>query len=340
MRQNRMWCAVGIAVVLAAGCKQQAAPENTAAAPAPESSSESTPAADAPAVAQSSSFNIESLPVSTVALGAFPYLTLPAGVTNEGYGSTNKEFARFPFQVDGKSRWVEGRFHGETFYAEKGKEFSEFAFLKSFEDLVAQMGGRKVYEGKVPREEIDAWGDEITQGFIDGVGDVYSDPVKTYLVRRADGNIWIHLVTDNMHGAYVIGQEKGFEQTAKLLAADELKKQLDASGKVALQVNFATDKTEILPESLPQIEQVVRLLKQESGLKLAINGHTDNTGDRAHNQALSEGRAQAVMAAIAGNGIEASRLTAKGFGDTQPVADNANDAGRAQNRRVELVRQE
>lgn len=338
MRLDRMCLAVCVAALLAAGCKQKdAADADAPPAAAPAAGAASEPAPTVAAATQG--FDLESIPVSTATLGAFPYIGLPAGVTNQGYGKTDKAFARFPFQVDGKTRWVEGRFHGENFYAEEGTEFSEFAFVKNFEGLIEQMGGRKVYEGKVPREEIDAWGDEITQGFIDGLGDVYNDPVKTYVVRRNDGNIWVHLVTDNVHGSYVIGQEQAFQQTAKLLPAAELKKQLDTGGKVALQVNFATDKTEILPESLPQIDEVAELLKADGGLKLAVNGHTDNTGDAARNQALSEGRAQSVVAAVAAKGIDASRMVATGFGASQPVADNGTDAGRAQNRRVELVRQ-
>ena len=103
-------------------------------------------------------------------------------------------------------------------------------------------------------------------------------------------------------------------------------------------MNFATDKTDILPDSLPQIEQVAALLKDDPSLKLAVNGHTDNTGDAAHNQQLSEGRAKAVVALLTGKGIEASRLSAAGFGAMQPVADNGTDEGKAKNRRVELVK--
>jgi len=290
------------------------------------------------AATATSSFDINQYPTSEVALGAFPYISLPAGYSNKGFGQTNKVFARFPFWVNGEAHWVEGKFHGEIFAAEPGHEGSEFEVKRNFEELIKQMGGIKVSEERVPAETINAWGDEITQGFIEGLGNVYSAPVITYLVRRTDGNIWVHLVADNTNYAYVIGQEKAFEQTAKLLPAAELKKQIDSAGRVALQVNFATDKTDILPGSMPQVEQVMALLSQDPALKLAINGHTDNTGEKAHNQALSEGRAKAVVAALTGKGIDATRLTAQGFGDSQPVADNATEEGKAKNRRVELVK--
>jgi len=82
----------------------------------------------------------------------------------------------------------------------------------------------------------------------------------------------------------------------------------------------------------------VKLLQQNADLKLRVEGHTDSQGNGAANQALSEKRAQAVVAWLTGKGISASRLTAKGFGATKPVADNSTDDGRAKNRRVELVK--
>ena len=83
---------------------------------------------------------------------------------------------------------------------------------------------------------------------------------------------------------------------------------------------------------------MVQLLKEDASLQLAINGHTDNTGNTARNQTLSEGRAKAVVDAIVAKGVDAARLAAAGFGDSQPVADNGSEAGKARNRRVELVR--
>nr|WP_257015276.1 OmpA family protein [Sphingomonas melonis] len=136
----------------------------------------------------------------------------------------------------------------------------------------------------------------------------------------------------------LIAETKPLQITAKILPASALKAQIDKTGKVALHVNFATDKTDILPDSQPQIEQVVQLLKQDPVLKLAINGYTDATGDPAHNKTLSEGRAKAVAAAIIAKGIDRNRLSAAGFGDADPVADNATEEGKAQNRRVELVK--
>lgn len=318
-------------------CKPHA---DSSTAPQTDADTAQSASTDGDATAKKAeSFDIDSVPVSTVALGDFPYIALPQGYTSKGYGTVSKDFARFPFWAKGEPHWVEGRFYGATFAPESGKEMSEFEVKKNFEALIGQMGGVKISEEKIPSDTVKSWGDEITMGFLDGLGDVYNNPATTYVVRRDDGNVWVHLVTQSAGGAYLVGKEKAFAQTAQLMPASQLKQQLDDTGKVALQVNFATDKTDIQPDSLPQIDQVVQLLKDDPALKLAINGHTDNTGDAAHNQKLSEGRANAVVAAIVAKGIDAARLSAKGFGQDQPVADNATEAGKAKNRRVELVKQ-
>lgn len=80
------------------------------------------------------------------------------------------------------------------------------------------------------------------------------------------------------------------------------------------------------------------MLRANPALRLAVEGHTDNTSTVAHNQQLSEARARAVVAALTAQGTAADRLQAAGFGQTQPLADNATETGRAQNRRVELVK--
>lgn len=82
---------------------------------------------------------------------------------------------------------------------------------------------------------------------------------------------------------------------------------------------------------------MVRVLSAEKSWSLTIEGHTDSTGTAVHNQALSEQRAVSVREYLVGKAVAAGRLSTVGFGQTNPVADNATELGRAQNRRVELV---
>jgi len=120
----------------------------------------------------------------------------------------------------------------------------------------------------------------------------------------------------------------------------ELKKQLDATGRARIYgIRFAFNSATIDSASLPILSEVVQLLNNDSTLKLAIEGHTDSIGSAKANETLSQQRAQSVKQYLVNQGIADSRLTTAGFGASVPVTDNGTELGRAQNRRVELVRQ-
>ncbi|QDH71938.1 OmpA family protein [Lysobacter alkalisoli] len=282
-------------------------------------------------------FDLGKAPVSTVALGEFPFVSLP-----EGYEPINKprtlSIARVPFWTGDRLEQVEGKTYVVTIQAQKGVTYSAFELMRNIEHVIEQAGGVKVTDSRIPSEVLKSVGSDVSVGLIDGWGDVYNNPVQTYVIRTADKTVWVHLCSNSMDAGLLIVEAQAFEPTASLLPADALKQQLDIDGKVALQIHFAVDKADILPESQPQVDQVLKLLQQHPSLKLSVDGHTDNTGNADRNQALSEARAQAVAAALTAQGIEAKRLQAQGFGQSQPVADNSTQDGKAANRRVELVR--
>jgi outer membrane protein OmpA-like peptidoglycan-associated protein len=103
-------------------------------------------------------------------------------------------------------------------------------------------------------------------------------------------------------------------------------------------VLFDSSKTTIKAASLPMLDEVAQLMKAHPEVKhVAVEGHTDSMGDPAFNKQLSEGRAKAVRAYLVEKGVAADRLSAKGFGQTKPIADNKTEAGRAANRRVDFM---
>jgi outer membrane protein OmpA-like peptidoglycan-associated protein len=124
------------------------------------------------------------------------------------------------------------------------------------------------------------------------------------------------------------------------LTAKDLADALAKSGSVTLNnILFDTGKATIKAESEAPLKTVIELLTNDPALALEVQGHTDNTGTKAGNLQLSKDRADAVKAyLVEKGGIAADRLTTAGLGDTAPVADNATEEGRAQNRRVVLVR--
>lgn len=103
-------------------------------------------------------------------------------------------------------------------------------------------------------------------------------------------------------------------------------------------INFDVDKATIKPESMGTLNMIVQIMKANPEIKFEVDGHTDNTGDAAHNLTLSQDRADAVKAQLVSMGIDASRLSTKGFGDTKPIGDNNTLEGKANNRRVEFVK--
>ena len=110
-----------------------------------------------------------------------------------------------------------------------------------------------------------------------------------------------------------------------------------AKRKIVLRgVNFDFDKSNIRADARPVLDEAIRVLQTEGGIAVIAEGHTDAKGTDAYNQRLSERRAASVRDYLVKGGISASRIRTVGYGESRPVATNATDEGRAQNRRVEL----
>ncbi|MBR9859645.1 OmpA family protein [bacterium] len=114
-------------------------------------------------------------------------------------------------------------------------------------------------------------------------------------------------------------------------------KKIEVGNAIILKnVFFDTDKFDLKDESTAELEKLYQFLEQNPDLKIEISGHTDNQGSSAHNLELSKNRALAVYNYLVSKGIDESRLSYAGYGDTQPIADNETDEGRAKNRRTEF----
>jgi outer membrane protein OmpA-like peptidoglycan-associated protein len=117
------------------------------------------------------------------------------------------------------------------------------------------------------------------------------------------------------------------------LIKKEVKEKVDLAAK---NIFFKTGSYELIPKSFSSLDGVVQILKENPSLKLSIEGHTDNVGTPLSNQTLSENRAKAVMQYFISKGIDRSRLSAAGYGQSKPIDENNTEEGRANNRRVEL----
>lgn len=166
------------------------------------------------------------------------------------------------------------------------------------------------------------------------------------LLRRPQGDVHVAIsVMQNkaQHpGVLVQLVEKKSMQTDQVTVdSNAIGKAMAAQGRIALYgITFDTDSAVIRPESKATLDEMAKYLKANTTTKIHVVGHTDNTGSLAHNDSLSQQRAESVVASLVkDHGIAPQRLSAKGLASYAPVASNQAEAGRARNRRVELVEQ-
>jgi outer membrane protein OmpA-like peptidoglycan-associated protein len=230
-----------------------------------------------------------------------------------------QDFSAYEFATGAEDKRVEGRYWKISYMLKEGaKKGGPIEIARNYASTFTQRGGKKLLE------EMDAAGGRLIARMPAG-----------------DKNIWLEVAVHDAGVTYIltIVEEAALVQQVEFTATD-LAKQLAEKGSVALHgILFDTGKATIKPESKTALAPIGELLAQDQALKLEIQGHTDNVGAAAANLKLSQDRAAAVKAyLVATFSIPQERLTSAGFGDTKPVADNKTDAGRAQNRRVELVK--
>ena len=112
----------------------------------------------------------------------------------------------------------------------------------------------------------------------------------------------------------------------------------DKEIKILQQIHFAYNKSTIRPESYPVVDAVAEIMKQNPKIRIEVQGHTDNRGNKRYNQQLSEKRADAVMQALIARGIDRARLRSRGYGMDRPLVPNDTDQNRALNRRSQFIR--
>ena len=230
------------------------------------------------------------------------------------------EFGAYDFNVgDEKVQRAEGKYRKLDYYLkENAKNPGAIAIARNYRNALIAKGGTMLHQN------------------IDNNGGTMA--AKATVNGRT---IWVQVEVNNageIYTLHVIDEEAMAQQLE--LNADLMAAELAKTGKVTLRsVQFDTGKATLKPESAAILDQVVALLKQDTALKLEVQGHTDNVGAPAANLKLSQDRALSVKDyVVTKGGIAAARLTTAGFGDTKPVAPNTTDEGRAQNRRVELVK--
>jgi outer membrane protein OmpA-like peptidoglycan-associated protein len=232
-----------------------------------------------------------------------------------GYSISNYQqqgFSSYKFRTR-PQQTVEGKYTRIHYYLKDPKQHpGGLAIRRNYENAIKSVGGQIVHS---------------------------DDNVSVFKVTRNGVEVWAEVqASANYAGRYYFLHIVEREPMQQVITADAMADAIARDGFIALDIHFATGKAEILPESQPIIDQIVLLLKKQPGLRVGVEGHTDNTGTPASNKTLSDARAKAVAAAIVASGIGANRVDAVGFGQERPIADNRTEEGRAKNRRVEIVK--
>ncbi|HEX8701333.1 MAG TPA: OmpA family protein [Myxococcaceae bacterium] len=214
------------------------------------------------------------------------------------------------------------------------KDRSALEVMRNYQAAMEKAGVKPVFSC-VKEACADGFGEKISQRmgshFVQG-GEAVSSP---FIYGRRDSRYLLS------KGVRSDGSQVYVALYVVQPVAEDMAKRIASEGKVAIYgVYFDTDKAGIQPESKAALDEMAKLLRKNPALKVYIVGHTDSQGALAGNIALSQKRAEAVAKALSTeHKIDAKRLTAKGVASFAPVSSNDTDAGRVQNRRVELVKQ-
>lgn len=225
------------------------------------------------------------------------------------------EFDAYEFKLPAaKKNRQEGRFTFVTYQIERGKpEPGAVAVVRNYEEALKKIGG--TIAASTPNWWVN--GTVVVDG-----KEVWAE------AERGNGKIWIRTIEKVAMKQHVVAD-------AAALSSD-----IRAKGHVAVyDIHFDTGKAVVKPESKPALDEVAKLLKADPALKLWVVGHTDSVGKVDDNMRLAQARGEAVVAELTGAyGVAAGRLKGYGVGPLAPVAGNDDEAGRAKNRRVDLVK--
>lgn len=230
---------------------------------------------------------------------------------------SEKQYDEYAFDIGGgKKETIGGRLWTLRYRPQAGQKAtaSEIQIHRNFENAVRTLGGSVTATPKNGR---------------------------TFKVARDGQEFWIELRTDHTSMyTFTIVQRQEMAQTIEA-DAEVFSNDLRNTGHAAVYgIYFDTGQSDIKPESAAAIGEIAKLLKADASLRIFVVGHTDNVGPLDANMRLSQARADAVVQALVqSHGLAASRLKAFGSGPYSPVASNDAEAGRAKNRRVELVKQ-
>jgi len=229
-------------------------------------------------------------------------------------GCKEEEFSSYKFMTQNGRKSVEGRMTQVSYRRPKdAAEMSNIEMIRNYTNAIEAIGGEVMYQG------------------------AYSGSMRVIV---GDKEVWVEVAPSGKRSYRLDIVEKGLMTQQVVADAAALLADLDRVGHTVLHgVFFDTDQAMVKPESEAALTEIAKLLKGNPEIRAFVVGHTDMSGTVEHNIDLSNRRAAAVVEALVANhGISGERMTPRGVGPLAPIGSNETEAGRALNRRVELVK--
>ena len=276
-------------------------------------------------------------------IGSYPFITAPKGlkIETEKNGLTEHfEYEKLENYL-GNDQLIKTEGKLGVIVMEMKPGYNDRYFDKNVYGYLDKIGAKILYSGPLSKEE--SVREKLKENMYSGVnrttGTSDDQPVTVYAFRNQGKNYIINVQSNSAQGTIFIMELEAFEGTIKKYTATEIGSEIDKTGKAVLYINFDTDKATLKPEGKQVADEIANLLNENTGLKISIEGYTDNTGLANRNVELSKERAQSVMKYLIEKGaINPSRLKAAGYGAEKPISPNDSEENKAKNRRVELVK--
>ena len=289
----------------------------------------------------SSNFKME-IPISKAELGDFPYFK----TLQHYYPRNNSDSIVFSnnrtYFYDGKNLFtIDGKVLSGTFSYNYGIEkLSVFGCIQEFDKVIETLGGKKVYTGKMPEEQLKALaGEDLST--LGSRGQVVHHAYKgiiEYVIKTADKEVWVQLVPydlDDNYSLLVIEKDVPL-LTINTTKENELIDDLEKNKKGVMHFSFEPDNENLETESKDELLSLVAVYQKHPDWILNLDCYSASIGKAEYTLTLTEKRARAIKQELLNLGVKSNAVIAKGWGDQKPVAPNDTEQGKFANTRIEI----
>lgn len=281
----------------------------------------------------------DSVEISPVDLGKFPYLAPPEGYVYDRYAK-NRNFAeKYHFYKDSSIVSIGGKYFRALVLKSDDRKyqresFSDSIIVNHYENAIKQLGGVEVYSDDKPLKILDMIDDDLASQPVAG-------NYRQFIVRTSLGNAWFGLEYDYDSVQQVVFSvlfEGGIREQVFFMPADIMRIAIDKNEKVVLYINFDKNQSTLAPDGDVQVLEIAKLMQMDTGLRLFMEGHTDSLSTPERDKRLSKERVATVVKRLENLKIKKYRLDGNGFGSERLLVPSDYDENRSKNRRIELIR--